>query len=138
MFIIFNLLLKIMGDNFLRKGKKDTVSNEKKLTADLEKKLSPARALFRIILGTFGLLLWILIGVNPTIFFSSTIQQFMGVTSFFYRNPIVFLMVALINIFLGIMVYFIGIIWWSAFHIIWSIRWFYGYAKYRNVGKTLN
>lgn len=127
-----------MGDNFLRKGKKDTVSNEKKLTADLEKKLSPARAVFRIILGTFGLLLWILIGVNPTIFFSSTIQQFMGVTSFFYRNPIVFLMVALINIFLGIIVYFIGIIWWSAFHIIWSIRWFYGYAKYRNVGKTLN
>ena len=122
----------------MRKGKKDTVSNEKKLTADLEKKLSPARALFRIILGTFGLLLWILIGVNPTIFFSSTIQQFMGVTSFFYRNPIVFLMVALINIFLGIMVYFIGIIWWSAFHIIWSIRWFYGYVKYRNVGKTLN
>ena len=127
-----------MEDNFLRKGKKDAVSNEKKLAADLEKKLSPARAVFRIILGTFGLLLWILIGVNPTIFFSSTIQQFMGVTSFFYRNPIVFLMVALINIFLGIMVYFIGIIWWSAFHIIWSIRWFYGYAKYRNVGKTLN
>ena len=127
-----------MGDNFLRKNKKDKGSNEKKLAADLEKKLSPARAVFRIILGTFGLLLWILIGVNPTIFFSSTIQQFMGVTSFFYRNPIVFLMVALINIFLGIMVYFIGIIWWSAFHIIWSIRWFYGYAKYRNVGKTLN
>jgi hypothetical protein len=127
-----------MGDNFLRKGKKDTVSNEKKLAADLEKKLSPARAVFRIILGTFGLLLWILIGVNPTIFFSSTIQQFMGVTSFFYRNPIVFLMVALINIFLGIMVYFIGIIWWSGFHIIWSIRWFYGYVKYRNVKRAPN
>ena len=63
-----------MGDNFLRKGKKDAVNNEKKLTADLEKKLSPARAVFRIIMGTFGLLLWILIGVNPTIFFSSTIQ----------------------------------------------------------------
>ncbi|MGB9979930.1 hypothetical protein [Methanobacterium sp.] len=39
----------------------------------------------------------------------------------------------MINIFLGIIVYFIGIIWWSAFHIIWSIRWFYGYAKYRKV-----
>ena len=47
-------------------------------------------------------------------------------------------MVALINIFLGIIVYFIGIIWWSVFHIIWSIRWFYGYAKYRNVGEAPN
>ncbi|MEN6552211.1 MAG: hypothetical protein ABFC34_04905 [Methanobacterium sp.] len=122
----------------MRKGKKDIGTNEKKLEEELEKKLSPARAVFRIILGIFGLLLWILIGVNPTILFSSTIQQFMGVTSFFYRNPIVFLMVALINIFLGIIVYFIGIIWWSAFHVIWSIRWFYGYAKYRNVGEAPN
>ncbi len=122
----------------MRKGKKDTVRNEKKLAADLEKKLSPARAVVRIILGLFGLLLWILIGVSPNIFFSSAIQQFIGVTSFFYRNPIIFLLVALINIFLGIIVYFIGIIWWSAFHIIWSIRWFYGYAKYHNVNKTPN
>jgi len=120
----------------LKRDKKD-VDNEK-LSVELEKKLSPARAVFRIILGIFGLLLWILIGVNPTIFFSSTIQQFMGVTSFFYRNPIVFLMVALINIFLGIIVYFIGIIWWSAFHIIWSVRWFYGYVKYHKVNRTSN
>lgn len=111
----------------MKRDKKD--ADNEKLSVELEKKLSPARAVVRIILGLFGLLLWILIGVNPTIFFSSTIQQFMGVTSFFYRNPIVFLMVALINIFLGIMVYFIGIIWWSGFHIIWSIRWFYGYAN---------
>jgi hypothetical protein len=122
----------------LRKGKKDTVSNEKKLAADLEKKLSPARAVVRIILGLFGLLLWILIGVSPNIFFSSAIQQFIGVTSFFYRNPIIFLLLALITIFLGIIVYFIGIIWWSAFHIIWSIRWFYGYAKYHNVDEIPN
>lgn len=120
----------------MKKNRKD--ADNEKLSVELEKKLSPARAVLRIILGLFGLLLWILIGVNPTIFFSSAIQQFIGLTSFFYRNPVIFLLVALINIFLGIIVYFIGIIWWSAFHIIWSIRWFYGYAKYHNVNKTLN
>lgn len=120
----------------MKRDKKD--ADNEKLSVELEKKLSPARAVVRIILGLFGLLLWILIGVSPNIFFSSAIQQFIGVTSFFYRNPIIFLLVALINIFLGIMVYFIGIIWWSGFHIIWSIRWFYGYAKYRNVKRAPN
>ncbi len=115
----------------MKRNRKDT--DEKELSVELEKKLSPARAVLRIILGIFGLLLWILIGVNPSIFFSSAIQQFIGVTSFFYRNPIIFLLVALFNIFLGIIVYFIGIIWWSAFHIIWSIRWFYGFVKFRKV-----
>ena len=122
----------------MKRNKKDADIDEKELSVELEKKLSPVRAVIRIILGLFGLLLWILIGVNPTIFFSSTIQQFIGVTSFFYRNPIIFLLVALINIFLGIIVYFIGIMWWSAFHLIWSVRWFYGYAKFHNVNKTLN
>lgn len=122
----------------MKRNKKDADIDEKELSVKLEKKLSPARAVIRIILGLFGLLLWILIGVNPTIFFSSAIQQFIGVTSFFYRNPIIFLLVALINIFLGIIVYFIGIMWWSAFHLIWSVRWFYGYAKFHNVNKTLN
>lgn len=122
----------------MRKNKKDADIDEKKLAVELEKKLSPARAIFRIILGAFGILLWFLIGINPSIFFSSAIQQFIGVTSFFYRNPIIFLLVALINIFLGIIVYFIGILWWAAFHIIWSIRWFYGYIKYHNVKKKPN
>ena len=122
----------------MKRNKKDIDIDEKELSVELEKKLSPARAVIRIILGLFGLLMWILIGVNPTIFFSSAIQQFIGVTSFFYRNPIIFLLVALINIFLGIIVYFIGIMWWSAFHLIWSVRWFYGYAKFHDVNKTLN
>ena len=122
----------------MRKDKKDADIGEKKLAVELEKKLSPARAVLRIILGAFGLLLWILIGVSPTIFFSSAIQQFIGVTSFFYRNPIVFLLVALLNIFLGLIVYFIGIFWWAAFHLLWSIRWFYGFIKYRKIKKTPN
>lgn len=117
----------------MRRNRKDT--DEKELSVELEKELSPVRAVLRIIVGFFALLIWILIGVSPTIFFSSAIQQFIGVTSFFYRNPIVFLLVALLNIFLGLTVYFIGILWWSAFHIIWSIRWFYGFIKFRKVKK---
>ena len=120
----------------MKRNKKD--ADNEKLSVELEKKLSPARAVLRIILGLFGLLLWILIGVNPSIFFSSAIQQFIGVTSFFYRNPIVFLLVALLNIFLGLIVYSIGIFWWAAFHILWSIRWFYGFIKYRKIKKTPN
>lgn len=122
----------------MRRNKKDTDSNGKELSAQLEKNLSPVRAVLRIIVGFFALLIWILIGVSPTIFFSSAIQQFIGFTSFFYRNPIVFLLVALLNIFLGVIVYSIGILWWSAFHIIWSIRWFYGFIKFRKVKKTPN
>ena len=72
------------------KDKKDADIGEKKLAAELEKKLSPARAVLRIILGAFGLLLWILIGVSPTIIFSSAIQQFTGFTSFFIEIPLFF------------------------------------------------
>ncbi len=120
----------------MRKNNRDADVDEKKLSLELEKNLSPVRSVFRIILGFFALLIWILIGVSPTIFFSSAIQQFIGFTSFFYRNPIVFLLVALLNIFLGIFVYFIGIFWWAAFHLLWSIRWFYGFIKFRKVKNT--
>ena len=82
--------------------------------------------------------------VSPTIIFSSSIQEFIGAFSFLVRNPIIFLLVAIFNILLGILVYFtLGIILWAAFHIIWSIRWFYGYFKYRkttlaDVIRTMN
>jgi len=102
-----------------------------------DKKFSHFKGVLRIILGLVDLLLWIFIGVSPTIIFSSSIQEFIGVFSFLIRNPIIFLLVALLNIFLGILVYLtFGIILWAAFHIIWSIRWFYGYFKYRKTTLT--
>ena len=98
----------------------------------VDKTFSQRRGVLRILVGLISFLLWIFIGVSPTILFSSSIQEFIGAFSFLVRNPIIFLLVALFNIFLGILVYFtLGIILWAAFHIIWSVRWFYGYFKYR-------
>jgi hypothetical protein len=110
---------------------KDSESHKK--VSGVDKTFSHRRGVLRIVVGFIALLLWIVIGISPTIIFSSSIQEFIGVFSFLIRNPIIFLLVALFNIFLGILVYFtLGIILWAAFHFIWSIRWFYGYFKYRN------
>jgi hypothetical protein len=106
--------------------------NDKEVSSGVKKTFSRRRAVLRIFLGFIALVLWIFIGLSPTIIFSSSIQEFIGAFSFLVRNPIIFLLVALLNIFLGLLVYFtLGIIWWAAFHFIWSIRWFYGYFKYR-------
>jgi hypothetical protein len=106
--------------------------NDKKVSPGVRKTFSRRRAVIRIVAGFFALLLWIFIGLSPTIIFSSGIQEFIGAFSYLVRYPILFLLVALLNIFLGIVVYvYIGIWWWAAFHFIWSIRWFYGYFKYR-------
>ena len=114
--------------------KKDNNSSEKKINSQIHKTLSPRSSIIRIILGFFALLLWIVLGVPPTLIFSSGIQTFIGTFSYFIRNPIIFLLIALINIFLGAVEYlFLGIIWWAGFHFIWSIRWFYGYFKYHKM-----
>ena len=107
--------------------------NEDKLaSSQINKTFSRRRAVIRIFLGFVAMVLWFLVGVSPTIIFSSSIQEFIGVFSFFIKYPTMFLLVALLNIFLGVIVYlFIGIWWWAAFHLIWAIRWFYGYFKYR-------
>lgn len=115
--------------------KKDDGDTDKKESSDeVEKTFSQRRGAVRFILGVIALLLWILIGVSPTIIFSSALQQSIGVISFFYRNPIAFLLVAFINIALGLIVVFtIAIYYWAAFHFLWSIRWFYGYGKYQRL-----
>ncbi len=119
---------------------KDGQRKDKKVEGDVEKTFSAKRGAARVLLGTIALILWILIGISPTIIFSSALQQSIGVISFFYRNPIAFLLVAFINIILGLIVYFtIAIYYWAAFHFLCSIRWFYGYGKYRkekSSGKT--
>lgn len=101
-------------------------------SSQTNKTFSHRRAVIRIFLGFLAMVLWFLVGVSPTIIFSSSIQEFIGVFSFFIKYPTMFLLVALLNIILGVVVYqFIGIWWWAAFHLVWSIRWFYGYFKYR-------
>ncbi len=119
------------------KENKDTDDEMKELSSVMNKTFSPARSVIRIIVGFFVFLLWILIGVSPTLIFSSGIQGFIGTFSFLVRNPIIFLLVAFLNIFLGVLEYILlGLIWWTAFHLIWSIRWFYGYNKYRKLKNT--
>jgi len=73
----------------------------------MEKELSPTRAILRIVIGIIAIIIWLAIGVNITILFSSAIQQTMGFTQYFVRNPIYFLIVAFINIILGLYVYFL-------------------------------
>ncbi len=119
------------------KENKDTDDEMKELSSEMNKTFSPARSVIRIIVGFFVFLLWILIGVSPTLIFSSGIQGFIGTFSFLVRNPIIFLLVAFLNIFLGVLEYILlGLIWWTAFHLIWSIRWFSGYNKYRKLKNT--
>ena len=113
---------------------KDSDIKKEEVKGEAERTFSAKRGVIRVVLGTIALMLWILIGLSPTIIFSSTLQQSIGVISFFYRNPIAFLLVAFINIILGLIVYFtIAIYYWAAFHFLWSIRWFYGYGKYRKL-----
>jgi hypothetical protein len=115
------------------KSHEDDSKHDNEVSSGVKKTFSLRRAVIRIFLGFIALMLWFFVGVSPTIIFSSSIQEFIGVFSFFVRNPIIFLLVALLNIILGVVVFVsIGIWWWAAFHFIWSIRWFYGYFKYRS------
>lgn len=122
---------EMKGSSKLKDYKKD-FNEDIKSSSQVNRTFSRRRAFIRIFLGFVAMVLWFLVGVSPTIIFSSSIQEFIGVFSFFVKYPVMFLLVALLNIVLGVIVYsFMGIWWWAAFHLIWSIRWFYGYFKYR-------
>jgi uncharacterized membrane-anchored protein YitT (DUF2179 family) len=113
---------------------KKSLDNNEELTSKMNKQTSRPRAVGRIILGFFAFMLWFFLGVPPTLIYSSGVQTFIGTFTFFSRNPIIFLLVAILNVFMGIFSYFfVGILWYSAFHLLWSIRWFYGYNKYRGL-----
>jgi hypothetical protein len=104
---------------------------DKKELSGLDKITSTSRAIGRIILGFFAFLLWAFLGVPPTLIYSSGIQTFIGTVSFVIKNPFIFLLVALINVLVGIVSYiYLQLLWYTAFHLLWSIRWFYGYGKY--------
>lgn len=121
-------------ENITSNHDKDNDTGEQELSSQMNKTLSSTRAIVRIILGFLAFLLWILIGVSPTIIFTSSLQGFIGVISFLIRNPIIFLLIAVLNIVLAITSYLLfQILWWSVFHLLWSIRWFYGFGKYRRL-----
>lgn len=117
--------------------KNDSSRKDDKELAKMDKVVSKPRAVFRLIFGFFAFLLWFFLGVPPTLIYSSGIQTFIGTFSFLVRNPVIFLLIALINVLMGIVSYmFLQILWYTAFHFLWSIRWFYGYGKYRRLKKS--
>jgi hypothetical protein len=135
-FLIGGYKYYLMADynNMGPKEDNDDSLEEKELSSQMNKTFSRRRSALRIVAGFFSLLIWILIGVSPTILFTSGTQAFIGTFSFLVKNPIIFLLIAFLNIFLGFTGYFlVGILWWAGFHFIWSIRWFYGYNKYRKL-----
>lgn len=114
--------------------KNDSIRKDDKELAKMDKVVSKPRAVLRLIFGFFAFLLWFFLGVPPTLIYSSGIQTFIGTFSFLVRNPVIFLLIALINVFMGIVSYiFLQILWYTAFHLLWSIRWFYGFGKYRRL-----
>lgn len=115
------------------KDKRDKIDQE---LSQMTKVISRPTSIKRLIFAFFAFLIWVLLGIPPSLIYTSGIQAFIGTISFFNRNPSIFLLIALINIFIGLYSYFLSDLrWWAAFHIIWSIRWFYGYNRYRGLKK---
>lgn len=109
---------------------------DQKFISQMDKFTSKSRAIGRIVFGIFAFLLWFFLGVPPTLIYSSGIQTFIGTVSFFIRNPVIFLLIAFINVLMGLLSYLlIQFLWYSVFHLLWSIRFFYGYWKYSRLKK---
>ncbi|MDP3066739.1 MAG: hypothetical protein Q8N08_08370 [Methanobacteriaceae archaeon] len=122
-----------MGKN----GKNDfnEVEKQKKLS-QMNKILSPKRAVIRIIVAIFAFIWFLLGGSAETVLsLSGGAMGLSGLISFFLRNPITFLIMGIINVVLGLILFIFAIssIIVSVLHFLWSIRWFYGFFKYRNV-----
>lgn len=112
------------------------IDKDQKWLSRMDKITSRSRAVGRIIFGVFAFLLWFFLGIPPTLIYSSGIQTLIGTVSFFIRNPTIFLLIALLNVLMGLIGYlYIKILWFSLFHFLWSIRWFYGYWKYNRLKK---
>lgn len=117
--------------------KNNAHKKDKELPSWMDKFFLKSRAVGRIIIGVIAFLIWFILGVPPSLIYTSGIQTFIGTYSFFIKNPIIFLLIALLNIIVGVaIIFYPGILWLSAFHFIWSIRWFYGYNKYRGLKKS--
>lgn len=128
-----------MKDNDNIKNVPDKIEEEKKLSAKMEKQLSPGRSLFKIFIAIFAFI-WFLAGgsAQTVLSLSGGGIGLVGVVSFLVRNPISFLIIGFIQIILGILFYLLSFtyLFLTIFHFLWSIRWFNGYWKYRNLKTT--
>lgn len=109
---------------------------EKQLSSQMEKQLSPSRSLFRIIIAIFAFI-WFLAGgsAQTVLSLSGGAMGLTGLVSFLIRNPLSFLIIGIIQVVLGLIFYIISYSFalLTIFHLLWSIRWFYGYKKYSHL-----
>jgi hypothetical protein len=123
-----------------QKNKKilDETDEENKLSAQMEKQLSPRKSLFRIIIAILAFL-WFLAGgsAQTVLTLSGGGLGLVGVVAFLIRNPVSFLIIGFIQVALGLIFYFFFFSYYFMiiFHFLWSIRWFYGYSKYKKLKK---
>lgn len=125
-----------MKNNKTSKNVTAQTEDEKKLSAEMEKQLSPGRALVKIFVAIFAFI-WFLAGgsAQTVLSLSGGGIGLVGVVSFLVRNPISFLIIGFLQVILGLIFYFLSFsyLFLTIFHFLWSIRWFYGYRKYRNL-----
>jgi len=109
---------------------------QKKLSSQMNKQLSPRRAVLKIILAIVAFI-WFLAGgsAQTVLSLSGGALGLNGMVSFFLRNPVTFLIIGIIQIVLGLifLIFTISGFIPPIFHFLWSIRWFYGFFKYRHV-----
>ncbi len=119
----------------------DEAEEQKKLSAKMEKQLSPRRSILRIIIAILAFL-WFLAGgsAQTVLSLSGGGLGLVGVVSFLMRNPVSFLIIGFIQVAMGLIFYLFIFTYYFMiiFHFLWSIRWFYGYFKYRNLKKSPN
>ncbi|MEN6328899.1 MAG: hypothetical protein ABFC91_01225 [Methanobacteriaceae archaeon] len=111
------------------------VKEQEKLSSDMDKVLSTRRSVFRILVAIFAFV-WFLAGgsAQTVISLSGETLGITGFVSFFLKNPITFLIIGILQVVLGVILilYFVSYLLLAIFHFLWSIRWFYGYYRYRN------
>lgn len=104
--------------------------------SEMEKVLSPGRSIAKIGVAILAFI-WFLAGGSAQTILSLTGGSLglVGVVSFLIRNPITFLIIGIIQVILALIFYFFFMEYYFmiVFHFLWSIRWFYGYKKYRHL-----
>lgn len=128
-----------MGNDKKNEKEDNELENEKELSSQMEKQLSPVRSLFKILIAIFAFI-WFLAGgsAQTVLSLSGGAIGLTGVVTFLIRNPISFLIIGIIQVVLGLIFYIFGPSFMplTVFHFLWSVRWFYGYKKYRHLKKS--
>ncbi len=112
--------------------------DDDELSSKMNKQLSKRNSLIRIIIAIIAFIWFLLGGSAQTVFALSGGQLgFTGVVTFLIKNPISFLIIGILNVISGIIFYIFAFSpFISIFHFLWSIRWFYGFKKYRSLMDT--